>query len=101
MRIYNGADPLGGRDGRTEGVEHLSRVGEIEERIDQQILALIDNQSRVAVTPAAVGLQPCVATVAKVMQSLGEFPTCHELLSSGRGYGSANFRSRISLPLNS
>jgi hypothetical protein len=37
-------------------VEHFPGQFEIEQRIDQKILVAIDDQSRVAPTPAAIGL---------------------------------------------
>ena len=75
VRVDQRSDRAGGGDRCTEGVEHFAGVREIEQRVDQQVFTLIDDQSRVAVTPAAVGLQPCVAPVAEVMQALRECAT--------------------------
>jgi hypothetical protein len=57
---------LGGFHGR----QHVAGQGNVEQGVDQQGLVAIDDQAGVGPAPAAVRLQPGVAAVAKIVQSL-------------------------------
>ena len=60
--------------------QHLAGQFEVEQRIDQQCLVAIDDQSGIAEAPAAVGLQPGETAVAEVVQALGVLPFRHVVL---------------------
>src|SRR5579883_3226598 len=55
-------------------VDHRARQLQVEQRIDEHGLAAVNDQTRVAPSPRSVGLQPRVASVAEIVQTLGVLP---------------------------
>ena len=78
------ADGRRSRQRATKALQHLARELQIEQGIDQQGLALIGHQPRIAVASGTVRQQPRVATVAQIMHALGVLPFRHWLAPSKR-----------------
>ena len=68
------ADVVGRGLGGAHGLEHIRRERHVEQGIDQQRLALRDDQSGVAPAPAAIGLDPGVTAGSEVVQTALERP---------------------------
>ena len=77
VRIEECADLVGLWHSLAHAIEHLARELEVEQRVDKQRVIAVDDQAGVAVAPASVGLEPRVAAVAEIVQTLGEFPLAH------------------------
>ena len=73
-----------GADSRRRGlrpahrVQHLLRQRQVKQSVDQQRLAAVANQARIAPAPRAVGLKVGVGTIAQIMQALGVSPFAHD-----------------------
>ena len=65
-------DVVGGGLGGAHGLEHIRRERHVEEGIDQQRLALGDDEAGVAPAPAAVGLDPGVTAGSEIVQTVFE-----------------------------
>src|SRR3954447_26580146 len=72
--------PIFSACGTAHAVEHFAREFQVEQRINQQRVLAVDDQTGIAVSPASVWLKPRVAAVAEIVQTLGEVPLAHVLL---------------------
>ena len=59
---------------RAHALEHRTGEFQVEQGVHEQTLVAVHDQSRVAPAPSAVRLDPRVAAVANVVQTLGERP---------------------------
>ena len=57
--------------GLAHGCQHLAGQRHVEQRVDQEGLAAVDDQAGVRPAPAAIGLQPGIAAIAEIVQALG------------------------------
>jgi len=71
MRVDDGLD-LRRRDrlGLAHRREHLARQRHVEERVDDERFALIDDEARIRPAPAAIGLKPGIGAIAQVVKTL-------------------------------
>ena len=80
MGVYEAPDRFGGGYGRPHLRQHLAGQLEVEQRIDQQRLAMIDDEAGIAEPPTAVGLEVGKAAVAQIMQAFGVLPLRYAVL---------------------
>ena len=69
MRVHHHIDVLGCLVRVGIGRQHVAGQRHIEKRVDNERLIIIDDKAGVRPAPAAIGLQPSISAIAKLMQA--------------------------------